>query len=166
MGSMNADDIIELIVKIADPVRLRILLLLAREGEKNASFLLGSFPITQPTLSHHLNTLLASGAINARKDGRSVYYSINISSMSEIRKFIDMIINKKTEAPSRKQASAGYMEEYKIPSLKKNSAVPIPKAVAVAPNIEELKKKKKKKKDKDKDKGKKDKTSKKTKKKK
>jgi ArsR family transcriptional regulator len=50
---------------------------LLQGGEKCACVLLESLDITQPTLSHHMNILVESGIVSARKEGRWMYYSIN-----------------------------------------------------------------------------------------
>jgi len=59
-----------------DVTRLKILQLL-REGEKSASDLLEKLDSGQSTLSHHMKSLVDSGVVAARKDGKWTYYSIN-----------------------------------------------------------------------------------------
>ena len=59
-----------------DETRLRVLELL-QSGEKCACVLLEKVKIKQPTLSHHMKILVESGIVNARKEGKWMYYSIN-----------------------------------------------------------------------------------------
>lgn len=59
-----------------DENRLMILELL-RTGEKCACKLLDDLQIGQSTLSHHMKILCDSGVVNARKEGKWTYYSIN-----------------------------------------------------------------------------------------
>ncbi len=59
-----------------DENRIRILQLLL-DGEKCACKLLEEMNITQPTLSHHMKTLLDSGIVEGRKEGKWMHYSIS-----------------------------------------------------------------------------------------
>ena len=59
-----------------DENRIKILQLLL-DGEKCACKLLEELNITQPTLSHHMKTLLDSGIVEGRKEGKWMYYSIS-----------------------------------------------------------------------------------------
>ena len=138
---------------MAEPVRIRIMNVIASRGEVCAKDILPEFSVTQPTLSHHMRVLVENDLVTARKDGHNVYYSVN---RETVRELADLLIqlgegkgltNKRTQT-RRKQAKA--------PALKKSSSVPVPKVPSAAPDIEKLKKKKKKKsKDKKKDKKKK-----------
>ncbi|ANY70935.1 hypothetical protein BBD42_23210 [Paenibacillus sp. BIHB 4019] len=60
---------------LSDPVRLKIVLCLARTGEKNCS----SFEVehlSKSTLSHHVKILREGGIIQPRIEGKQHYYSI------------------------------------------------------------------------------------------
>ncbi len=59
-----------------DENRLMILSLL-QSGEKCACILLERLDIVQSTLSHHMKILVESGIVNARKDGKWTYYSLD-----------------------------------------------------------------------------------------
>jgi len=56
--------------------RLEALSLL-QDGEKCACELLIRMKIGQSTLSHHMKILVESGIVNARKEGKWMYYSIS-----------------------------------------------------------------------------------------
>ena len=58
-----------------DENRIRILKMLT-SGEKCACKILEELNVTQPTLSHHMKTLLDSGIVNGRKEGKWMHYSI------------------------------------------------------------------------------------------
>lgn len=60
----------------ADANRVRVLELLC-EGEQCACILLDDLRISQPTLSHHMKILCASGIVKSRRVGKWNYYSIN-----------------------------------------------------------------------------------------
>ena len=61
---------------MADPIRLRLLSLIAstRGGEACVCDLTGSFALTGPTISHHLKVLREAGLITGERRGTWVYY--------------------------------------------------------------------------------------------
>ena len=61
---------------LCDETRLMALSLL-QSGEKCACVLLDKVNVGQSTLSHHMKILVDSGIVNARKEGKWTYYSIN-----------------------------------------------------------------------------------------
>ena len=67
---------------LADETRQGILRILL-EGEKCVSDLAEAFPMSQPTISHHLNILKSLGLVESRKDGKYVYYDINRDNVIE-----------------------------------------------------------------------------------
>jgi DNA-binding transcriptional ArsR family regulator len=64
-----------LLKMVAEPVRLAILLTLAR-GEQGVGELSDHLGCNQPATSHHLALLRVSGLIAARKSGKQSYYSL------------------------------------------------------------------------------------------
>jgi len=58
---------------LGDPIRLRILELLRREGELSVGELVRQLGLPQPRVSNHLACLRWCGFIAARRDGRTVY---------------------------------------------------------------------------------------------
>ncbi len=61
----------------ANPVRLSILLLLAREGEASVGELVEAIGVSQPRVSDHLRCLTWCGYVRARREGQNVFYSIS-----------------------------------------------------------------------------------------
>ncbi|MFD0852006.1 ArsR/SmtB family transcription factor, partial [Actinomadura adrarensis] len=61
---------------LSDPVRLRLLNLIASrpEGEACVCDLTGPFDLTAPTISHHLKVLRQAGLIEGERRGTWVYY--------------------------------------------------------------------------------------------
>jgi ArsR family transcriptional regulator len=59
---------------LADPVRLRLLSLIAAEEEVCSCDLLEPLGKAQPTVSHHTKTLSEAGLIAGEKRGRWVYW--------------------------------------------------------------------------------------------
>lgn len=60
----------------ANPVRLSILLLLARRGETHVGELAEAVGAPQPRVSVHLRCLAWCGYVRARREGSKVFYSI------------------------------------------------------------------------------------------
>jgi ArsR family transcriptional regulator len=61
---------------LADPVRLRLLSLIAEAGEVCACDLLAPLGKAQPTISHHTKVLADAGLIVGEKRGRWVWWSV------------------------------------------------------------------------------------------
>ena len=68
-----------LLKAIADPVRLRLVSLIAchQGGEACVCELTSAFDLTAPTISHHLKILREAGLIGSERRGTWVYYWIN-----------------------------------------------------------------------------------------
>jgi ArsR family transcriptional regulator len=62
---------------VCDPNRQAILYLIKKNGEINASDIIKHFTLSQPTISHHLKILVASGVIISKKSGKETRYKIN-----------------------------------------------------------------------------------------
>jgi ArsR family transcriptional regulator len=71
----DADDLAAAFKVLADPVRLRLLsLIAARDGETCACELVNVLDRSQPTISHHLSVLHGAGLLAREKRGRWVWY--------------------------------------------------------------------------------------------
>src|SRR5690242_20235286 len=68
---------------LADPSRRAIFETLTR-GEAAVKDLTARFDISQPAVSQHLATLKEAGLVNARRDGRLVYYRVEPSGMKPL----------------------------------------------------------------------------------
>jgi ArsR family transcriptional regulator, cadmium/lead-responsive transcriptional repressor len=61
---------------LGDPIRLRILELLQREGELSVGALVERLGLPQPQVSNHLACLRWCGFVEARREGRTVFNRI------------------------------------------------------------------------------------------
>jgi ArsR family transcriptional regulator, arsenate/arsenite/antimonite-responsive transcriptional repressor len=68
---------------IADPGRREILRLL-RKGEMTAGDLAGRFDMTKPTMSHHFAVLKDADLITSRRDGQTIWYSLNTTVLEDV----------------------------------------------------------------------------------
>jgi ArsR family transcriptional regulator len=75
LGEGDAEGLADVFKVLADPVRLRLLsLIAARDGETCACELVGVLDRSQPTISHHLSVLHDAGLLAREKRGRWVWY--------------------------------------------------------------------------------------------
>jgi ArsR family transcriptional regulator len=72
----DAERVMPMLKAIADPVRLRMLSLVAARSGREACVcdLNGAFDLSQPTISHHLKILHDVGLLDREKRGVWVYY--------------------------------------------------------------------------------------------
>ena len=68
---------------LADPSRRAIFESLTR-GEAAVKDLTARFAISQPAVSQHLATLKDAGLVNARREGRSVFYRVEPRGMQPL----------------------------------------------------------------------------------
>jgi ArsR family transcriptional regulator len=76
LGEAAAVSLAESFKVIADPVRLRLLSLIAAEDEVCACDLVEPVGRSQPTVSHHLKVLREAGLLTSEKRGSWVWYSV------------------------------------------------------------------------------------------
>ena len=76
---------------LADPVRLRVLSILAAspEGEVCVCDFVEPLAKSQPTVSHHLKVLSDAVSSKATDAGKWVWYSLNRDRLAELRAAID-----------------------------------------------------------------------------
>ncbi len=76
---------------LADPVRLRILSILASApaGEVCVCDFVGPVGKSQPTVSHHLKILSEAGLVQGERRGKWVWYSLDRERLSALRGAID-----------------------------------------------------------------------------
>jgi ArsR family transcriptional regulator len=82
----QAERISPLLKALADPVRLRLLSLVAShaDGEACVCDLNDAFDLSQPTISHHLKVLHESGLLERSKRGVWVYYRVKAEVLSDL----------------------------------------------------------------------------------
>ena len=76
---------------LADPVRLRVLSILAAspDGEVCVCDFVEPLAKSQPTVSHHLRVLSEAGLVQGDRRGKWVWYSLNRARLAELRAAID-----------------------------------------------------------------------------
>ncbi|MEN0134682.1 MAG: metalloregulator ArsR/SmtB family transcription factor [Rhodococcus sp. (in: high G+C Gram-positive bacteria)] len=81
-----AGDLARMFKALGDPVRLRLLSLIASHagGEACVCDISASFDLSQPTISHHLKVLRAAGLLDCERRGTWVYYWVIPSALHQL----------------------------------------------------------------------------------
>jgi ArsR family transcriptional regulator len=82
----SAADLARVFKALSDPVRLRLLSLIASYGGGEACVcdLTGTFDVSQPTISHHLRVLREAGLVDCERRGTWVYYWILPGALTQL----------------------------------------------------------------------------------
>jgi ArsR family transcriptional regulator len=82
----QAEQVAPLLKALADPVRLRLMSLVASHpgGEACVCDLSDAFDLSQPTISHHLKVLHESGLLDREKRGVWVYYRARAQALASL----------------------------------------------------------------------------------
>src|SRR6266567_8912385 len=86
LSAEHAAQVAPLLKALADPVRLRLMSLIASHpgGEACVCDLAGAFDLSQPTISHHLKVLHESGLLDRDKRGVWVYYRARTEALASL----------------------------------------------------------------------------------
>lgn len=90
LSTEQAEQVSPLLKALADPVRLRLLSLVAShaDGEACVCDLHDAFELSQPTISHHLKVLHTAGLLERTKRGVWVYYRVRTEALAGIAALI------------------------------------------------------------------------------
>jgi ArsR family transcriptional regulator len=86
LGEEVAVDLARMFKALSDPVRLRLLSLIASHqgGEACVCDLTGPFEVSQPTISHHLKVLREAGLVGSERRGTWVYYWVLPTALAKL----------------------------------------------------------------------------------
>ena len=86
LAADRAESVAPLLKALADPVRLRLVSIVAASagGEACVCDLNDAFDLSQPTISHHLKVLHEAGLLDREKRGTWVYYQAKPEAMAAI----------------------------------------------------------------------------------
>lgn len=86
LSQAQADQVAPLLKALADPVRLRLMSLVASRagGEACVCDLNEEFDLSQPTISHHLKVLHDVGLLDREKRGVWVYYRARTEALASL----------------------------------------------------------------------------------
>ncbi|MGH3930503.1 MAG: metalloregulator ArsR/SmtB family transcription factor [Pseudonocardiaceae bacterium] len=86
LSAEEAGELARIFKAIADPVRLRLLSLIASHagGEACVCELTGAFALTGPTISHHLKGLREAGLVGSQRRGTWIYYRVQPDLLAQL----------------------------------------------------------------------------------
>ena len=85
LAASDAEDLAHVFAALSDPVRLRLLSLVAQAGEICSCDLQDPLGKAQPTISHHTKVLAEAGLLVGEKRGRWVWWRIVPDRMAAVR---------------------------------------------------------------------------------
>ncbi len=90
LSQAQADQVAPLLKALADPVRLRLMSLVASHdgGEACVCDLADAFDLSQPTISHHPKVLHEAGLLDRDKRGVWVYYRARTEALAGLAALI------------------------------------------------------------------------------
>jgi ArsR family transcriptional regulator len=80
----DAEAIAPMFKALGDPVRLRLVSLIAAQPEACVCDLVGAFPLSGPTISHHLKVLRGAGLVDCERRGTWVYYWVRPEALARL----------------------------------------------------------------------------------
>jgi ArsR family transcriptional regulator len=86
LGSVDAVEVASMFKALSNPVRLRLLALIACHdgGEACVCDVIDAFDVSPPTISHHLKVLREAGMIAAERRGTWIYYRIVPAALADL----------------------------------------------------------------------------------
>jgi ArsR family transcriptional regulator len=85
LGQQEASELARVLSALADPVRLRLVSLVAANGEVCSCDLEEPLGRSQPTISHHTRVLVEAGLLVGEKRGRWTWWSLVPGRLAEVR---------------------------------------------------------------------------------
>lgn len=85
LSSHDAEDLAPVLAALGDPVRLRLLSIVAAEGEACSCNLETPLGKSQPTVSHHTRVLAEAGLIVGEKRGRWTWWKVVPERLATLR---------------------------------------------------------------------------------
>ncbi len=86
LSEPDANDLAAVLAAISDPVRLRLLSIVASKEEVCSCDLERPLERSQPTISHHTRILSEAGLITAEKRGRWTWWRIDSERLGAVRR--------------------------------------------------------------------------------
>ncbi len=84
LDDASAAELAATVKALADPVRLKLLNLIARSGEACACDLPALLDRTQPTISHHLSILVKAGLLQREQRGKWAWFQLDPDRLQQL----------------------------------------------------------------------------------
>jgi ArsR family transcriptional regulator, arsenate/arsenite/antimonite-responsive transcriptional repressor len=91
LSDAEAEATARLFRALADPARVRIVNMLATSDEAVcACEVIPALGLAQPTVSHHLKTLVEAGLVDREQRGKWAYFSLNPEATAQLAGLLDL----------------------------------------------------------------------------
>ncbi|QYR20651.1 metalloregulator ArsR/SmtB family transcription factor [Paenibacillus sp. sptzw28] len=107
---MQLDKIVNYHKALADPTRVRIVILLA-EGEMTGQTLAEKLCLSAATITHHTAKLRAVSLINERRDKNAIYFSLDRYFMKQYASALQELISRPEAEPGEDSTKEGKNEQ-------------------------------------------------------
>jgi ArsR family transcriptional regulator len=84
LNDADATELARVLKALADPVRLKLVNVIATSGEACACDFPALVDKTQATVSHHLTKLVQAGILEREQRGKWAWFRVNVDHLSEI----------------------------------------------------------------------------------
>ncbi len=88
LSRREAEQTATVLAALGDPVRLRLLSIVAAEGEVCSCNLEGPLGKSQPTISHHTRVLAEAGLIAGERRGKWIWWRVLPERLAELRRLL------------------------------------------------------------------------------
>ena len=88
LSGNEADSLAPVFAALGDPIRLRLLSIVAATGEVCSCNLEAPLAKSQPTVSHHTKVLADAGLITGEKRGRWTWWSVVPAQLTAVRRIL------------------------------------------------------------------------------
>ena len=99
--TLSPDEFLQIAKALADARRLAILERIAAGEEAACQHLCAEFPVSQPTMSHHLRLLVEVGLIEMRRDGQYAHYRLRTDALRAYVESLELRLRLTTAPPRR-----------------------------------------------------------------
>lgn len=93
MDLLNVKKAALILRAINHKLRQQMLKLIDEQGKITVSELYVKLRLEQSVASQHLAILRKAGFVKTSRDGKFIYYSVNVSRMEELNQFVDQLLN-------------------------------------------------------------------------
>lgn len=83
-------DVVDVCKMLGDPTRVSIVAILIK-GPKSVGELCRELKLAQPTVSHHLALLRMTRLLKRQRKGKQMFYSLDRSKLTPVKKFLAKI---------------------------------------------------------------------------
>src|SRR5215203_3838244 len=114
----NGVDVVPVMRALADPVRWRIVRLVAESRELPCVELVSALRASKPGISYHMKILIQAGVIDVRKEGRRAFYTLQSDVVAEL---LDRVRALSTD-PAAETAAPGSPRPYRLAPASRSAA--------------------------------------------